>query len=67
MVKIPKTSREMLEYAAGDLHALHTVIARRPASHGVVTFVCSCGEAYEVAATAENMAALRNVPLVSGK
>lgn len=62
------TAREVLAAAGGDPHALHSAawrepvsLARRGRASGFLVG-CSCGVMLAVAATEENVAALRNVP-----
>lgn len=64
---VPLTSRELLEFIAGEEHALHTVVERRHVRDGLITFVCSCGIVMRAGSSAENSHALRNVPLPSVK
>lgn len=55
------TARDLLERVGGATHAFHTVIIKNRIHRGAVLFTCSCGESFEVPASTENTAALRNV------
>lgn len=55
------TQRDILLRVAGPIHGEHTVIAKSRVSRGLLSFTCSCGKSFEVAATEENKTGLRNV------
>lgn len=54
------TSRELLEFTAGEEHADHS-IAKQEKSDIHVTITCSCGEFFKVKTTPAVKLALRNV------
>jgi hypothetical protein len=59
------TARELLVYVAGEDHAYHSVVSRKKAAKAIIEFRCSCGSKCQVAATLENLAALRNIPEIA--
>lgn len=64
--KFRMTARELLERVGGKEHAQHSVArkhtsVRKRSTSATIEFTCTCGEEFEVGATPENKAALRNV------
>lgn len=57
-----RTARELLEYVAGESHALHSVAGVGKPFNGEIRMVCSCGQTFYVASTDANKIALKNVP-----
>ena len=58
------TARDVLISVGGERHALHTVMSKSRVKW-VLSIKCSCGESFEVTATEQNTAGLRNVAEVA--
>lgn len=59
------TARDLLEYIAGETHALHTVMTKTKAPRGYIVFTCSCGSVYKIEHKKEYSIALKNVPEIA--
>lgn len=55
------TARDLLVYVAGAKHQDHGIVARTKEKKDSIRFACSCGDVFEIEATFNNKAAIRNV------